>query len=70
MDLDVPDKAPVADNIRSPHIPRQVRIWMMILTIAGMGGLLLLIQVSLPRVPKQAAHSAVSAPVVPLDVLV
>src|SRR5947209_20435171 len=71
-DLDAPDKAqkpPVtADNRRRSHLPPQARVGMSLLTIAGVGVLLLLILVDVLRVPKQASNSAAS--VVPLDNLV
>jgi hypothetical protein len=72
-DLDGPDKlhkVPVGDNIQHRDIPRHIRVGMTVLTIAGTAGFLLLILVSLPRAPKQAAHSALSTSVMPLDVLV
>src|SRR5256714_2070422 len=73
-DLDAPDKAqktPVtADNIRRPHLPPQARVGMSLLTIAGVGVLLLLILVDVLHVHRQAANPAVSASVVPLDNLV
>jgi outer membrane protein assembly factor BamB len=71
-DLDAPDKAQqesVADKIRHPRILHRVHFWMSLLTIVSVAGLLLLILVSLPRVSKQAANSAVSASVTPLDIL-
>src|SRR5437667_9279099 len=73
-DLDAPDKAqkaPVtADNRRRSPLPSQARVGMSLLTIAGVGVLLLLILVDVLRVPRQATNSAVSASVVPLDDLV
>jgi outer membrane protein assembly factor BamB len=72
MDLDAPDKAqqaPVADNIRRSHIPPPFRLWMSLLIIVSVAGLLLLMIASLPRAPKQAANTAVSASGRPLDIL-
>src|SRR5947209_258249 len=73
-DLDAPDKAqkpPVtADNRRRSHLPPQARVGMSLLTIAGVGVLLLLILVDVLHLPRQAANPAVSASVVPLDNLV
>src|SRR2546430_16611343 len=73
-DLDAPDKAQKApvtvDNRRRSPLPPQARLGMSLLTIAGVGVLLLLILVDVLRVPRQAANPAVSASVVPLDDLV
>src|SRR5437867_201132 len=73
-DLDAPEKAQKAavgaENRGRPPLPPQARVWMSLLTIAGIVGLLLLIVVDLLRVPKQVANSTVSASVVPLDNLV
>src|SRR2546430_7124162 len=73
-DIDAPDKAQkapvVTDNRRRPPLRLQAHVWMSLLTIAGLGGLLLLIRLDLLGLPKQAAHSTVSASVVSLDNLV
>src|SRR5436190_4402814 len=73
-DLDAPDKAQKApvtvDNRRRSPLPPQARVGMSLLTIAGVGVLLLLILVDLLHMPRQAANPALSSLDVPLDNLV
>src|ERR1051326_8328906 len=73
-DLDAPDKAqqpPVtAYNRRRSPLPPQARVGMSLLTIAGLGVLLLLILTDVLHIPRQAGNSAVSTSDVQPDNLV